>query len=89
MMKRTFFFILVLKGLVGHHRTFNFSFFGISDWGIDLNYCDIEWFALEAEIILSLLRLHPSTAFQTFVDYEKYSISSKEFLPSVVDTIVI
>ena len=26
---------------------FNFSFFGISDWGIDLDYCDIEWFALE------------------------------------------
>ena len=26
---------------------FNFSFFGISDWGTDLDYCDIEWFALE------------------------------------------
>ena len=26
---------------------FNFSFFSISDWDIDLNYCDIEWFALE------------------------------------------
>ena len=25
----------------------NFSFFGISGWGIDLDYCDIEWFALE------------------------------------------
>ena len=24
-----------------------FSFFGISGWGIDLDYCDIEWFALE------------------------------------------
>jgi len=28
-------------------EAFNFSFFGISDWGIDLDYCDIEWFALE------------------------------------------
>ena len=26
---------------------FNFSFFDISDWGIDLDYCDMEWFALE------------------------------------------
>ena len=26
---------------------FNFSFFGISGWGIDLGYCDIERFALE------------------------------------------
>ena len=26
---------------------FNFSFFSITGWGIDLDYCDIEWFALE------------------------------------------
>ena len=26
---------------------FNFSFFGISGWGIHLDYCNIEWFALE------------------------------------------
>ena len=26
---------------------FNFSFFNITGWGIDLDYCDIEWFALE------------------------------------------
>ena len=26
---------------------FKFNFFGISGWGIDLDYCDIEWFALE------------------------------------------
>ena len=26
---------------------FNFSFFGISGWGVDLDYCDFEWFALE------------------------------------------
>ena len=26
---------------------FNFSFFGIRGWGIDLDYCDVEWFALE------------------------------------------
>ena len=26
---------------------FNFNFFGITGWGIDLDYHDIEWFALE------------------------------------------
>ena len=25
----------------------NFSFFGISGRGIDLDYCDVEWLALE------------------------------------------
>ena len=26
---------------------FNFSFFDIGGFGIELDYCDIEWFALE------------------------------------------
>ena len=26
---------------------FNFSFFGIFGWGIDLDYCDTEWLGLE------------------------------------------
>ena len=26
---------------------FKFSFFSITCWGVDLDYCDIEWFALE------------------------------------------
>ena len=39
--------MLVLKGLVGLLEPFNFSFFSITGWGIDLDYCDIEWFALE------------------------------------------
>ena len=26
---------------------FNASFFSITVWGINLDYCDIEWFALE------------------------------------------
>ena len=36
--------MLVLEGLV---EQFNFSFFSIIGQGIDLDYCDIEWFALE------------------------------------------
>ena len=39
--------MFVLKGLVGPHRTFNFSFFSVTGCGIDLDYCDIECFALE------------------------------------------
>ena len=45
MMKRTSFLVLVLEGLVGLHRTA--SFFSNCHWGIDLDYCDIERFALE------------------------------------------
>ena len=41
------------------------------------------------EIVLSFLRLHPSIAFQTLVDYDGFSISSKGFMPTVVDIIVI
>ena len=45
---------------------FNFSFFSGTDQGIDLDYPDIEWFVLEmSKIILSFLRVHPSTAFRT------------------------
>ena len=44
--KYTFFFlVLILEGLVCLIIEL-FSFFGISGWGIDLDYCDIEWFAL-------------------------------------------
>ena len=39
--------MLVLKGLVGLHRTIQLQLLNITDLGIDLDYCDIEWFALE------------------------------------------
>ena len=43
----------------------------------------------QTEIILSFLRLHPSAALDFLVDYDDYSISSKGFLPVVVDIMVI
>ena len=43
----------------------------------------------QTTIFLSFWRLPPSTAFQTLVDYEAFSISSKGFLPTVVDIMVI
>ena len=39
--------MLVLEGLVVFIEQFNYRFFGISGWGIDLDYCDIEWFAFK------------------------------------------
>ena len=39
--------VLVLNGLVGLHRITQLQFFSITGQGIDLDYHDIEWFALE------------------------------------------
>ena len=39
--------MLVIEGLVGLHTTIQFQLFSITGLGIDLDYCDIEWFALE------------------------------------------
>ena len=39
--------MLVLKGLVGLHRTVQLQLLQRYWLGIDLDYCDIEWFALE------------------------------------------
>ena len=69
MMKGTFFWgVLVLEGLVGLHKSVNFSHFSIHDWGIHLITVmlnGLPWKRIE--IILSFLRLHPSTAFQTLL----------------------
>jgi len=48
MMERTFFFlVLVLEGLVGLHRTIQLQLLQHYTLCIDLDYCDVEWFALE------------------------------------------
>ena len=82
--------VLVPEGLVGFHRVIQFQFLQHYWLGIDLDSWGIEWFALEMNRNHSfVLRLHPSTAFQTLVDSDGYYISSKEFLPTVVDIMVI
>ena len=70
---------------------FNFSFFSITGWGIDLDYGDIEWFALEMNRDHSVIFETASKycISDSFVDHDSYSISSKGFLPAVVDIIVI
>ena len=57
---------------------------------MDLNYRDIECFALETNRDHSVIfEIAPKYCIlNSFVDYESYSISSKGFLPSVVDIMV-
>ena len=66
---------------------FNFSFFGVTGWGIDLDYCDIEWFASEVNRDHSVIfeTVSKYCISDSFVDYDGYSIFSKGFLPTVVD----
>ena len=60
--------MLVLESFVGLHRTVQLQLFCIIGQGIDLDYCDIEWFALEMNRDHSvILRLYPNTAFQTLL----------------------
>ena len=65
--------------------------FGISGRGIDLDYCDVEWLALETNQDHSVVvEVAPKYCISdSFVDYEGYSISFMGFLPTVVDIMVI
>ena len=83
--------MLVLEGLVGLCRSVQLHFFSITGQGIDLDYRDIEWFALETNRDHSFVF---EIAFKycisdSFVDCDGYSISSKGFLPTVVDIMII
>ena len=83
--------MLVLKGLVGLHKSFTFSFFSVTGWGIDLDYCDIEWFVLETNrdhsVVFEIASMYCIT--DSFVDHDGDSISLEGFLSAVVDIMVI
>ena len=83
--------MLVLKGLIGLHRTVQLQLLQRYWWGIDLDYCDIEWFALETNRDHSVIFEIASKycILDCFVDHDGYSISSEGFLPAVVDIMVI
>ena len=93
-MKRTSFLgvsskrVLVLNGL---HRTIQLQLLQHYWWGIDLDYCDIEWFALESNrdhsVVLEIVLKYCIS--DSFADYDGHSFSSKGFLPAVVDIMVI
>ena len=59
--------------------------------GIGLDHRDIEWFALETNTDHSVIFESASKYYisDSFVDHDGYSISSKGFLPAVVDIMVI
>ena len=90
-MERTSFWVLVVEGLVGLHRTVQLQLLQCYWSGHRLGLPFIEWVALEMN------RDHPVAfeiaskycIFYSFVDYDTYSISSKGFLPTVVDIMVI
>ena len=56
-----------------------------------MDYCDIEWFALETNRDHSVVSEIASKycISDSLVDYDGYSISSKGFLPTVVAITVI
>ena len=78
--------VLVPEGLLGLHRTINFSFFSISLWGIDLNYSAIDiCLGNEPRLFCHFWDCTKFCILDSFLDYEGYSTSSKVFLPTVVD----
>ena len=83
--------MLILEGLVGLHKPFNFSFFSITGGGTGLDYRDTEWFALEMNrdhsVVFEIASKYCIS--DSFVDHDGDSSSSKGFLPTVVDMMVI
>ena len=69
----------------------NFSFLSFTGWGMDLDNCDIEWFALETNrdhsVVLEIASKYCIS--DSFVDHDGYSISSEGLLSTVVDIMVI
>ena len=83
--------MLILEGLVGLHRTVQLQLLQHYWSGHRLGLQDIEWFALEINRDHSIIFEIASKycILDSFVDYDVYSISSKGFLPTVVDVMVI
>ena len=73
--------MLVLKGLADLRRTFQLQFFSITGWGIDLDYCNIEWFVFETNrdhsVVFEIASKYCISDF--FVDHDGHSISSEGF----------
>ena len=81
--------MLVLEGLVGLHRAVQLQL--LHSFWFDLGCCYIEWFALEMnrDHSVSFEIANKYCILDSFGDYDGYSISSKGFLPTVVDIKVI
>ena len=82
--------MLVLEGLIDLHRTVQLQLLQHYWLGHRLDYCDIEWFALETNrdhsVVFEIASKYCIS--DSFVDHDGYSISSKGVLPTVVDIMV-
>ena len=67
------------------------SFFSIGGRGTDLNYCDVEWLALETNrdhsVIFEVASKYCIS--DSSIDHNGYSLSSEGFSPAGVDIMVI
>ena len=88
------FWVLVLKGLVGLHRTIQLQLLQHYWLGYRLGavyYFNIEWFALETNrdhfVVFEIASKYCIS--NSFVDQDGYSISSEGFLPAILDIMVI
>ena len=72
--------MLVLEGLVGLHRTVQFQLLVAQTW-ITMMLNGLPWKQIETAPNYCI--------FDSFVDYEGYSIPSKRFLLTIVDIMVI
>ena len=83
--------VLVLKGLVGLHKTVQLQLLQCYWLGHRLDNCDIEWFALERNrdhsVVFEIASKYCIS--DSLVDHDDYCISYKEFLPAVLDRMVI
>ena len=83
--------MLVPEGLVGFQRTVQLQLLQHFWSGHRLDYYDTEWFALvtnkDHSVIFEITSKYSIS--DSFFDYGGYSISSKGFLPTVVDIMVI
>ena len=80
--------VLVLEGLVGLHRTTQLQ---LLQHYLSGHRLGLPWYWMETNRDLSVVFEITSNCciLDSFVDYDGYSISSKGFLPTVVDTMVI
>ena len=78
--------MIVLEDLEVLVEFFTFSFFNIIGWGIDLDYCDIEWFALETNrdhsVIFEIASKYCVSV--SIVECDGYPIYFKGFLPPYI-----
>ena len=71
-------------------KPFNITVIGVYAPTSNVEEIEVEWFVLETRDNPVILRTVPKYYISdSMVDYEGYSISSKGFLPTVVDIMVI